>query len=87
MSKKPCHTIIFSFRVVGPQSLILRVTKLSRFLRYPQDTSHLLYYFHVHGYDGISTKLLKTCKLEICKTLTLTRQPKSCESNTSLQKL
>ena len=23
------------------------------------------------GYDGISTKLLKTCKLEICKPLTL----------------
>ena len=23
------------------------------------------------GYDGISTKLLKTCKLEICKSLTL----------------
>ena len=42
---KPCHTIIFSFRVVGPQSWVLRVTKLSRFLRYPQDTSHLLYFF------------------------------------------
>ena len=23
------------------------------------------------GYDGISTKLLKTCKLEICKSMTL----------------
>ena len=38
MSKKPCHTINFSFRVVGPQSWVLRVTKVSRFLRYPQDT-------------------------------------------------
>ena len=47
MSKKPYHTIIFSFHVVGPQSWVLRVTKLSRFLRYPQDTSHLLYFFHV----------------------------------------
>ena len=48
-------------------------------------------------YGGISTKLLKTCKLEICKSVTLifnqtlstgifSRQPKSCESNTSLQK-
>ena len=45
MSKKPCHTIIFSFRVVGPQSWVLRVTKLSCFLRYPHDTSHLLYFF------------------------------------------
>ena len=43
--KKTCHTILFSFRVVGPQSWVLRVTKLSRFLRYPQDTSHFLYFF------------------------------------------
>ena len=47
MSKRPCHTIIFSFRVAGPQSWVLRVTKVSRFLRYPQYTSHLLYFFHV----------------------------------------
>ena len=47
MSKKTCHTIIFRFRVVGPQSWVLRVTKLSRFLRYPQDTSHLICFFHV----------------------------------------
>ena len=39
MSKNPCHTIFFSFRVVGPQSWVLRVTKLSRFRRYPQDKS------------------------------------------------
>ena len=45
MSKKPCHTILFSFRVGGPQSWVLRVTKLSCFLRYPHDTSHLLYFF------------------------------------------
>ena len=42
--KTPCHTIIFSFRVVGPQSWVLRVTKWSCFLRYPQDTSHILYF-------------------------------------------
>ena len=47
MSKKPCHTIIFSFRVVGSQSWVLRVTKVPRFLRYPQDNSQLLYFFHV----------------------------------------
>ena len=37
--------LLFSFRVVGPQSWVLRVTKLSCFLRYPHDTSHLLYFF------------------------------------------
>ena len=47
VQKTVSYTIIFSFRVVGPQSWVLRVTKLSRFLRYPQDTSHLLYFFHV----------------------------------------
>ena len=47
MSKKPCHTIFFRFRVVDPQSWVIRVTKLSRFLRYPQDTSHLLCFYHV----------------------------------------
>ena len=47
MSNKPCHTIFFSFRMVGLQSWVLRVTKSSRFLRYPQDTSHFLCFYHV----------------------------------------
>ena len=38
MSKKACHTIFFSFRMVGPQSWVPRVTKSSCFLRYPQDS-------------------------------------------------
>ena len=48
MSNKPCHTIFFSFRMVGLQSWVLRVTKSSRFLRYPQYTSHFLCFYHVH---------------------------------------
>ena len=47
MSNKPCHTIFFSFRMVGLQSWVLRVSKSSRFLRYPQDTSHFLCFYHV----------------------------------------
>ena len=49
MSNKPCHTIFFSFRMVGLQSWVLRVTKSSRFLRYPQDTSHFLCFYHVQS--------------------------------------
>ena len=47
MSKKPCHTIFFSFRMVGPQSWVPRVTKSSCFLRYPQDSSDFLCFNHV----------------------------------------
>ena len=46
VSNKPCHTIFFSFRMVGLQSWVPRVTKSSRFLRYPQDTSHFLCFYH-----------------------------------------
>ena len=47
MSNKPCHTTFFSFLMVGLQSWVLRVTKSSRFLRYPQDTSRFLCFYHV----------------------------------------
>ena len=49
MSIKPCHTIFFSFRMVGLQSWVLRVTKSSRCLRYPQYTSHFLCFYHVQS--------------------------------------
>ena len=49
MSNKPCHTIFFSLRMVALQSWVLRVTKSSRFLRYPQDTSHFLCFYHVQS--------------------------------------
>ena len=61
MSNKPCHTIFFSFRMVGLQSWVLRVTKASRFLRYPQDTSHFLCFYHVQ----INTYNLLYCMIPI----------------------
>ena len=61
MSNKPCHTIFFSFRMVGLQSWVLRVTKSSRFLRYPQDTTHFLCFYHVQ----INTYNLLYCMIPI----------------------
>ena len=49
MSNKRCHTIFFSFCMVGLQSWVLRVTKSSSFLRYPQYTSHFLCFYHVQS--------------------------------------
>ena len=61
MSKKPCHTIFFSFRMVGPQSWVPRVTKSSCFLRYPQDSSDILCFNHVQ----INTYDLWQCMIHI----------------------